>query len=54
MSAEFHDPVSRACRPDETAQMLSRSSDSQAWGKEEYASLVETFYDLITDFYEFG
>ena len=54
MSTEFHNPITRAFRPDETAQMLSRFSNSQARGKEEYASMVETFYDLITDFYEFG
>lgn len=54
MSTKFHNPISRAFRPEETTQRLSRFSHSQARGKEEYASMVETFYDLITDFYEFG
>ena len=54
MAAEFHNPISRAVRPEDTAEALSRYRDSQARGKERYAAMVETFYDLITDFYEYG
>ena len=52
--AEFHNPISRAVRPEDTEEALSRYRDSQAAGSERYAAMVETFYDLITDFYEYG
>ena len=54
MAAEFHSPISRAIRPEDTADTLSRYRQSQERGKEDYARMVEGFYDLITDFYEYG
>ena len=54
MAAEFHNPISRAVQPEDTAEALSRYRASQEAGKERYAVMVETFYDLITDFYEYG
>ena len=54
VAAAFHNPISQAVRPEETAETLSAYQDSQERGKEEYASMVESFYALITDFYEFG
>ena len=50
----MHNPISRAVRPEDTAEALARYRDSQRRGKEEYAAMVEAFYDLITDFYEYG
>lgn len=54
MAADFHSPISRAIRPEDTADTLSRYRRSQERGKDDYARMVEGFYDLITDFYEFG
>lgn len=54
MAAEFHSPIPRAVRPEDTAEALSRYLDSQERGKEAYAATVDAFYDVITDFYEFG
>jgi sterol 24-C-methyltransferase len=54
VAAEFHNPIPRAVRPEDTAEALARYRDSQRRGKEEYAAMVEVFYDLITDFYEYG
>ena len=54
MEAGFHSPISRAVRPQDMVETLSNYRDSQDRGKEEYASMVEAFYDLITDFYEYG
>ena len=54
MAADFHNPISRAFRPEDAAETLRRYHNSQERGKEEYASMVRTFYDLITDSYEYG
>ena len=54
MAADFHNPISRAIRPGDTADTLSRYRRSQERGKEDYARMMEGFYDLITDFYEYG
>ena len=54
MVANFHNPISKAIRPEDTAETLSKYSRSQERGKEEYARMVTAFYDLITDFYEYG
>ena len=54
MPTEFHNPISRAIRPEDTADALSRYRRSQQRSREDYARMVEGFYDLITDFYEFG
>ena len=54
MAAEFHNPISRAIRPEDTAEALEKYLRSQERGREEYALMVQAFYDLITDFYEFG
>ena len=47
---EFHNPISRAMRPEDTAGTLARYRDSQRRGKEDYAAMLGAFYDLITDF----
>ena len=52
--ADFHSPISKAVQPEETAGVLSKYRSSQKRGREEYASMVTAFYDLITDFYEYG
>lgn len=54
MAADFHNPISRAIPPEEMAETLSKFRSSQERGKEEYAAMINTFYDLITDFYEYG
>ena len=54
MATDFHNPISRAIRPEDTADTLSRYRRSQERGREDYARMVEGFYDLITDFYEYG
>ena len=54
MAADFHSPISKAIRPEETAEALEKYLRSQERGQEEYALMVQAFYDLITDSYEFG
>ena len=54
MPADFHNPISKAIRPEDTAEALSKYLRSQQRGREEYALMVQAFYDLITDFYEYG
>ena len=54
MAIDFHNPISKAIRPDDTAERLSEYRRSQGQGKKEYASMVTAFYDLVTDFYEYG
>ena len=54
MAADFHNPISKAMRAEDTAETLSRYLDSQEQGWEQYPAMVRSFYDLITDFYEFG
>lgn len=54
MATDFHNPILKAFRPEETEETLSKYRRSQGRGKEEYASMVTAFYDLITDFYEYG
>ena len=54
MATDFHNPISKAVRSEDTAKTLSKYRNSQEKGNEEYALMVKEFYDLITDFYEFG
>ncbi len=54
MAANFHNPISKAIRPEDTAETLSKYRRSQGRGKKEYARMVTAFYDLVTDFYEYG
>ena len=54
VAVEFHNPISKAVRPEDTAKTLSKYRRSQERGKEEYARMVKAFYDLITDSYEYG
>ena len=54
MATDFHNPISKAVRPEDTAETLSKYRRSQERGKEEYARMVTAYYDLITDFYEYG
>jgi len=54
VAADFRTPISKAVRPEDTTEVLSKYRRSQGRGKEEYASMVTAFYDLITDAYEYG
>ena len=54
MATEFHNPISQAIAPESTPEAVSRYRSGQESGGREYASTVTTFYELITDFYEFG
>ena len=54
MATDFHNPIPKAMRPEDTAEALSKYRTSQDRGKEEYAAMVKAFYSLITDFYEYG
>lgn len=50
MAADFHNLISKAVRPEDTAKTLSRYRNSQEKGNEKYALMVKAFYDLITGF----
>ena len=54
MAPEFHNPITKAIQPEDTAETLSNYLSSQERGKEEYAAMINAFYDLVTDFYEYG
>ena len=54
MADDLHNPVSKAVRPEGVAERVSKYRRSQGLGKEEYASTVTAFYNLITDFCESG
>ena len=54
MTNEIRSPLSKANPPEHTAQAVSLYRDSQAQGKDQYAPMVRKFYELVTDFYEFG
>lgn len=54
MATDFHNPISSAIQPEDTPEWVSKYLNSQKRGKEEYAAMVKVFYDLITDFYEYG
>ena len=54
MTDDFHNSVSEAIRPESTVERLSKYRRSQGLSKEEYASSVTAFYNLITDFCESG
>lgn len=54
MAVDFHNPISRALPHGSTPEAVARYRSGQESGGSEYASTVTTFYDLITDFYEFG
>ena len=54
MAADFHNPITKAIQPEETAETLQNYLGSQERGKEEYAAMINAFYDLVTDFYEYG
>ena len=54
MADDFHNPVSEAVRLEDAAERLSKYRKSQGRDKEEYASTVKAFYNLITDFCERG
>jgi sterol 24-C-methyltransferase len=54
VATDFHNPISKAVRPEDTVETLSEYRRSQGRGKEEYARMVTAFDDLITDFFEYG
>ena len=54
VAPDFNSPISRAIPPGETSETLAMYRRSQEKGREEYAAMVTTFYDLMTDFYEYG
>ena len=53
MADDFHNPASKAV-PEDTVERLSKYRRSQGLSKEEYASTVTAFYNLITEFCEQG
>ena len=54
MAEDSYNPVSKAVQPDDMVERLSKYRRSQGLSKEEYASRVKAFYNLITDFCESG
>ncbi len=54
MATDLHNPISKAVRPEDTAETLSKYHKNWEGGKEEYAPTVTAFYDLVTDLYEYG
>ncbi len=54
MSDKIRNPISHAARQENTGEALSNYRHSQEKSKVEYATMVKSFYELITDFYEFG
>ncbi len=54
MADDFHNPASKAVQPEDTVERLSKYRRSQGLSKEEYASTVTAFYNLITEFCEQG
>ena len=54
MSDETRSPISQAIRPENTVKALSDYRRSHGYGNDQYAVMVQGFYDLMTDFYEFG
>ena len=54
MAVAFRNPVARSTRPADTVETLSTYRSAHARGEEDYAAMVNAFYHLITDFYEFG
>ncbi|MCE2406381.1 MAG: methyltransferase domain-containing protein [Pseudomonadales bacterium] len=54
MSNKTRNPISHAARQEDTDEALSNYRHSQEKSKVEYATMVKVFYELITDFYEFG
>ena len=54
MTNDDHRSRSRTVQLENTAETLDHFRTSQASGKHEYASMVERYYKLVTDFYEFG
>lgn len=54
MADDINNPVSNTVRPDDMVERLSRYRRSQGRSKEEYASTVTAFYNLITEFCERG
>ena len=54
VAPDFHNPITKAIQPENTAEVLSKYRNSQERGREEYAAMINAFYDLVTDFYEYG
>ena len=54
MASDLHNPIPGALRPDRVAETVSKYRDGQERADGGYAATVTAFYDLITDFYEYG
>lgn len=54
MASDLHNPIPGAVRPDRVAETVSKYRDGQERSDGSYATTVTAFYDLITDFYEYG
>lgn len=54
MTNEIRSPLTKAIEPENTRETLSNYQSSQKRGTGEYSSMVQRFYELITDAYEFG
>lgn len=54
MASNLHNPITGAVGPDRVAETVSKYRDGQERSDPSYATTVTAFYDLITDFYEYG
>ena len=54
MTSEIHTPVSEAISQEDTAQTVLQYQNTHQRATDEYAPMVQSFYKLVTDFYEFG
>ena len=54
MTNEIQRPISNAIRQEKTAETLLQYRNGFTRADDEYAPMVERYYKLVTDFYEFG
>ena len=54
MAGEIHSPFTKAIEPARTEELVESYRSAHQRGKDEYGPMVQRFYELITDFYEFG
>lgn len=50
----MHNPLTKAIEPENTEKTLTNYRNAQKRGMDEYSPMVQRFYELITDYYEFG
>ena len=54
MTKKLQSPTTKAIPPDSTVLTLDRYRRAHEHGTDEYAPMVRRYYELVTDFYEFG